>query len=68
MYVNGFVLRFEAEIIRCAIRLPALDAAARQPHRKAPVVVVAPVLLARVRAGCRQFHSRRPPELAAPYD
>ena len=42
----------ETEFVSSAINLSALDAAAGQPHREAPVIVIPAIDLAGVRARC----------------
>src|SRR6266446_1090642 len=64
-------LRFdglEAEGVGCAVDSAPLDAAARQPGREAPMIVVAAIDAAGIRARRRQLHGRRAAELAAPDD
>ncbi len=60
--------RFEAEFVGGSVDVAAAHSAAGQPHREAVMIVVAAVDLAGVRAGLREFHGRRAPELAAPDD
>ena len=53
VYVYGLFNSFEAEFVGCAVHVAATNAAAREPHGKAVVVVVAAVDLAGVRPGFR---------------
>src|SRR5947199_10811052 len=68
MHVDARLERLEAEGIGRAMHIAAFDAAASEPGREAPVVMVAAVDPARVRAGGRQLDRRRAAELAAPDD
>src|SRR6185503_8756595 len=58
----------EAERIGRAVHVASLDAAAGEPGRETPVVVIAAIDAARVRTGRRQLDRRRAAEFAAPDD
>ena len=66
MHMNRFVFGLETKFVGRAINRAALDAAARHPHREAVMIVVAPVLLARIGSGRWQFDDRRAAKFAAP--
>ena len=66
MDVNAPIDGLETEVVGGTVDLPTLDAATREPHRKAPVIMVAAVDPAGIRTWRRQFHGRRAPEFPAP--
>ena len=58
--------RPKAEFVRGAMHVPALDAAAGQPHGETVMVVVAAFARQVVGEAHRQFHGRRAAELPSP--
>ena len=66
--VDRLIYGPEAELVRRAVYVTALHAAAGHPHRESVVVVVATVELARVLSRRGQFDGGRAAELAAPKD
>src|SRR5260370_40896031 len=56
----------EAEFVGGAVDVASFDSASRKPKRKAVMVVIPAVHLARIRARRRQFNDRSTPEFAAP--
>src|SRR5436190_1580759 len=58
----------ETEFVGRAVGLAPFDAAAGEPASEAPMIVVAAVDLARVRARLRQLHGRRAAKFASPDD
>src|SRR3954463_14838616 len=66
MHVIFFPAPREAVFIGGPMDIPAANATARHPHCEAVMVMVAAIDLARIGAGCRQFHSRGASKFAAP--
>src|ERR1043166_6126478 len=68
MHVHLRLDCLKAERVGGAVDHAAADAAAGEPGRVAPVIVIATVDAARICAWRRQLHGWRAAELAAPYD
>src|SRR5262245_3951656 len=66
--VHAILDRAEAELIGRAMHVAAADAAASEPRRKTPMIVIATVDLALVCTFLGQLHGRCTTELAAPDD
>src|SRR5205807_10571404 len=68
MHMNFVLGGLKSEFVGRAVDAAAAHAAARQPHRKTVVVMVASVDFAGVGTGCRQLHGRRAAKFPAPDD